>query len=102
MPERTGSLVTSRWSMARTSTWVRKSWVTCTSTAMRTVAVGVALRNALLARPFPWSREFVTWRVTSAASRAHAEWLFSLRLAALGGASVESLLATVTERASAA
>lgn len=70
------------------------------------VAVGAALRNALvergLARPFPWSREFVTWRVTSAASRDRAEWLFSLRLAALGGASVESLLATVTERASAA
>ena len=70
------------------------------------VAMGSALRNALvergLARPFRWSREFVTWRVTSAGSQAHAEWLFSLRLAALGGTSVESLLAAVTERASAA
>lgn len=70
------------------------------------VAMGSTLRNALvereLAHPFRWSREFVTWRVTSVASQAHAEWLFSLRLAALGGASVESLLAAVTERARAA
>ena len=66
------------------------------------VAMGVALRNALvergLAHPFRWSREFVTWRVTSSASRGHAEWLFSLRLAALGGASLASLLLQLPQR----
>lgn len=51
-----------------------------------------------LAHPFRWSREFVTWRVTSSASRGHAEWLFSLRLAALGGASLASLLLQLPRR----
>lgn len=70
------------------------------------VATGSALRDVLvergLARPFRWSREFVTWRVTSDASRQHAEWLFSLRLAALAGASSEALLERITQRANAA
>lgn len=66
------------------------------------VATGAALRDVLvergLAHPFRWSREFVTWRVTSQVSREHAEWLFSLRLAALGGASLDSLLQQMIRR----
>ena len=67
------------------------------------VAVGPALRDVLverrLARPFRWSREFVTWKVSSVASREHAEWLFSLRLAALRGATPAELMTLVTTRA---
>lgn len=67
------------------------------------VAVGTALRDVLverrLARPFRWSRAFVTWKVSSAASREHAEWLFSLRLAALRGATPGALMAQVAARA---
>lgn len=70
------------------------------------VAVGPALRDVLveraLASPFRWSRAFVVWKVSSVASREHAEWLFSLRLAALQGASPEALRTLITARAKAA
>jgi len=67
------------------------------------VAVGSALRDVLvagaLARPFRWSREFVTWKVSSTASREHAEWLFTLRLDALGGATLATLMERIAARA---
>jgi hypothetical protein len=69
------------------------------------VAVGAALRDALvergLARPFRWSRAFVTWKGSSAAAREHAQWLFSLRRAALRGATPAALRSLVTARAKA-
>ncbi|MDX2013264.1 MAG: DUF5519 family protein [Myxococcaceae bacterium] len=63
------------------------------------VAVGTALRDALvrakLAHPFVYSRAFVTWPVDSAADRARAEWLFSLRYGVLTGGSVDEALRQV-------
>lgn len=67
------------------------------------VAVGEPLRNALvkarLARPFTWSRAFVTWPVSTAAERTHAEWLFSLRFAMLNGTPLDSVLARLPRAA---
>ena len=66
------------------------------------VAVGEVLRDALveagLARPFRWSRAFVTWKVSTSAARGHAEWLFSLRYAALNGTPSRELLEQVAQR----
>lgn len=68
------------------------------------IAVGTRLRDALvkaeLARPFVYSRAFVTWPVGSPSDRAHAEWLFSLRYALLMGGSVDEALSQVQERRS--
>ncbi len=65
------------------------------------VAVGRLVRDALvkrgLAHAFPWSRDFVTWQVESEATRAHAEWLFSLRHAVLRGQGVDEVLRLVSE-----
>ena len=68
------------------------------------VAVGPTLRTALvdagLANPFQWSGEFVTYNVSSEETKAHAQWLFSLRYAAIGGTSAAQLIKEIQQRRS--
>ena len=63
------------------------------------VAVGSALRTALvgagLARPFRWSRDFVTARIAEAGDVTHGAWLFALRYDALRGTTEAELLARI-------
>jgi hypothetical protein len=70
------------------------------------IAVGLELRDALvrakLARPFAFSRAFVTWPVDSAAAREHAQWLFSLRYELLRGGQLGHALEAVSSRRRAA
>jgi hypothetical protein len=42
---------------------------------------------------------FVTWPVSTAAERTHAEWLFSLRFAMLNGTPLDSVLARLPRAA---
>ena len=54
-------------------------------------AVARALIAAGLAEPFRWGRDWVQYRVTSAATAQHALWLFQLRRDQLQGASEREL-----------
>lgn len=63
------------------------------------IAVGVKLRNALiagaLAKPFHWSTAFVVLRVASTRDVAHAKWLFQLAYDRRAGMSKDVLLERV-------
>jgi len=66
------------------------------------VAVGrrlaAALVDAELARPFAYSKAFVTWPVRTAEDRAHARFLFELRYEILLGTPEAALLARVAAK----
>ena len=60
------------------------------------------IRDALIAaghaRPFRWSREFVTASVASQADVKHVQWLFELRRKQLEGTPVADLLKEISQK----